>query len=346
MASVTQRVKMVKQPECGYLPISSFKKIELKDNNILFEEENISPNLVGLVVDYMTRYIIGTPKEKAFEISILGASIINEKEKCLALLDKIIGLTNESILCACKIVGYDVCYRADPTFYKSIDNITPDSFTISNIAIMIKRSLSFFESYGPIVADGITFEEGYTSLIDSGDGDFITKDTLWDFKVTKNNINPQHTLQILVYYLMAMHSQKDIYKSITKIGFFNPRKNIVYIKSISEIDPNILTEIEHNVIGYNSTPSNQVNTNSQETFFSITDVMKILHCTRYMVMKYYSEEDLPLIKKNNKYLISKTKLYEWIDYKEKQENKKFILSLIAFICILIIVFISFLFFKS
>ena len=285
MASVTQRVKMVKQPQCGYLPISNFKKIELKDNNILSKKENIPPNLVGLVVDYMTRYIIGTPKEKAFEISIFGASIIKEKEKCLALLDKIIGLTNESIFCACKIVGYDVCYRAGPTFYKSIDNIAPDSFTISNIAIMIKRSLSFFESYGPIVADGITFEGGYTSLIDSGDGDFITKDTLWDFKVTKNNINPQHTLQILVYYLMAIHSQKDIYKSITKIGFFNPRKNIIYIKSISEIDPNILTEVEHNVIGYNSTTSNQMNTNSQGHSYLHDAYEKHTTCARLVAIR-------------------------------------------------------------
>ena len=27
--------------------------------------------------------------------------------------------------------------------------------------------------------------EGYTSIIDSGDGDFLTEDTLWDFKVFK-----------------------------------------------------------------------------------------------------------------------------------------------------------------
>ena len=40
---------------------------------------------------------------------------------------------------------------------------------------------------------------GYTDKITSGDGDFLTVDTLWDFKVLKANIKSQHTLQLLVY---------------------------------------------------------------------------------------------------------------------------------------------------
>ncbi|KRK10190.1 hypothetical protein FD11_GL002144 [Ligilactobacillus pobuzihii E100301 = KCTC 13174] len=50
---------------------------------------------------------------------------------------------------------------------------------------MVQLSLNFFEQYGPKKVDGFTFEGGYTDLITSGDGDFITEDTLWDFKVSR-----------------------------------------------------------------------------------------------------------------------------------------------------------------
>ena len=48
---------------------------------------------------------------------------------------------------------------------------------------MVERSLKFVEEYGPIILEGFTFEGGYTDIVQAGDGDFITEDTLWDFKV-------------------------------------------------------------------------------------------------------------------------------------------------------------------
>ena len=78
MASVTQRIGQIKQPQGGYLPVSQMEKIQLKDNNELSENENISAALIGMAVDYMTRYLSGASKEDAFKISLMGASIINE----------------------------------------------------------------------------------------------------------------------------------------------------------------------------------------------------------------------------------------------------------------------------
>ena len=48
---------------------------------------------------------------------------------------------------------------------------------------MVLRSLAFIENYGPIIKDGFTFEGGYTDIVSSGDGDYLTENTLWDFKV-------------------------------------------------------------------------------------------------------------------------------------------------------------------
>ena len=89
---------------------------------------------------------------------------------------------------------------------------------------MVKRSVSFWNMYGPIIKDGFTFEPyGYTKTVDTGDGDFLTQDTLWDFKVSKAKPTNKHTLQLLMYWIMGQHSGKDEFKNISNLGIFNPR---------------------------------------------------------------------------------------------------------------------------
>lgn len=48
---------------------------------------------------------------------------------------------------------------------------------------------------------GFTFKGGYSPIVTAGDGDYLTKDTLWDFKVSKKELNSKHTLQLLMYYI-------------------------------------------------------------------------------------------------------------------------------------------------
>ena len=43
-----------------------------------------------------------------------------------------------------------------------------------------------------------------TSIIGAGDADFITYDTLWDFKVSKGNLTKDNTLQLIIYYLLEV----------------------------------------------------------------------------------------------------------------------------------------------
>ena len=52
--SVTQRVKTIRQPRGGYIPLRMMEKTEYYDGKVL-GEENVSPSVVGLAVDYLTR---------------------------------------------------------------------------------------------------------------------------------------------------------------------------------------------------------------------------------------------------------------------------------------------------
>ena len=262
MYSVTKRISMVKQPYGGYLNKKQFDVTAIDDGNILNEVENIHASLIGLVVDYLTRFMMGTSVEEAFKISLQGALCLDlflnnaNGKKGLALrnakklLKGIKGLDDESISNACKLVGYDVCFRAGVMGYKPVEEINPDSDTIENIVIMVKRSLAFWKEYGPIMKDGFTFEGGYTDIVSSGDGDYLTKDTLWDFKVSKEEPKSKYTLQLLMYYIMGCHSKQPEFKKIEKLGIFNPRKNKVYIANISSISSEIIEKVSREVIGY------------------------------------------------------------------------------------------------
>lgn len=49
---------------------------------------------------------------------------------------------------------------------------------------------------------------------------------------------------------MGIHSKKQEFKTITKLGIFNPRLNKVYQLDIEKISKETIKEIEDNVICY------------------------------------------------------------------------------------------------
>ena len=260
MSSVTQRINKIKQPYGGYLSIKKFSKIDLHDKDSLYENENISPIIIGLVVDYMTRFILFQNVEDAFEISCRGALIAEKmagKKKAMKIAYKYIknirGMDDKSIISACKLVFFDVWVR-NPIFAdnaKNADDINPDKETIYNIKVMVERSIKFFNEYGPVKKIGFTFEpNGYSKVVTTGDGDYLTEDVLWDFKVSKSNPKPKDTLQILMYWIMGRHSGQKIYKNINHIGFYNPRLNRVFIINVKDIPKRTIISIEEDVICY------------------------------------------------------------------------------------------------
>lgn len=69
MSSVTQRISEIKQPTGGYLPLSKMNITDISDNRRLADNENIHPSIIGMVVDYLSRFMSGTPAKDAFSIS-------------------------------------------------------------------------------------------------------------------------------------------------------------------------------------------------------------------------------------------------------------------------------------
>lgn len=252
LASVTQRISKIKQPRGGYIKPKEFEATQLAGGGIddLNPIENVSPALIGVTVDYLTRFMSGTPAAEAFDISIRGAQKVGEDALCSVLIGRVKGLDDTSIISAIQLSGFDVAFRASVTAYRPVADIAPDLVTIANVRTMVDRSLSFFDLYGPKVKDGLTFEGGYTGYVATGDGDFMTSDTLWDFKVSKQKVQTKYTLQLLMYWRMGLHSVHLEYKNVRYLGIYNPRMNIVYRLDVNRIPADVISEVEHDVIGY------------------------------------------------------------------------------------------------
>ncbi len=253
--SVTGRARKTKQPRGGYVRPRDMDKTFLGQSTNegldgLNPDENVAPSLIGLAVDYLTRVMIGDNPTKAFKVSLLGATIINDSDKAIDLISKVNGLNKESVISAVKLSGYDVIYRSSALEYKPVDTINPDEATVENIITMVNRSLRFFEKYGPVVLSGFDLEGGYTEIIAKGDGDYLTSDTVWDFKVSKNSNNTIYTLQLLLYWRMGLHSVHQEFKNVKYLGIFNPRTNIAQRISVDRISPELIKKVEVEIIGY------------------------------------------------------------------------------------------------
>ncbi|MEP6477912.1 MAG: hypothetical protein ABJB03_00850 [Rhodoglobus sp.] len=257
MTAVVQRIKEVTQPRGGYINPKSMTMTQLDDGNpspLDHKVENIHASLVGLAVDYLARLANGAAPREAFAISLRGARNIGRAE--LTTAEAEVGslvagkVDSYAILSACKLAGYDVGYRVGPMMYNPDARTKPDRITTDHIAAMVERSLSFFRSYGPVTLDGFTFPGGYNDVVTAGDGDFITADTLWDFKVSVSGPTKDHTLQVLMYWLMGLRSGQPEFKSITHLGVFNPRLNAVYRIALADVPADVVATVSRDVIGY------------------------------------------------------------------------------------------------
>ena len=261
--SVTARIREITQPLRGYVSTKWFREYYYNDGKQITSLETGLESIQGLAVDYLLRFMTGSSKEDSFNIPILGAREIdkvmgnnNEFLRLTSYLERIIGLDDKSIIAACKLTGYDSACRRGVKTFVDIDTIKPTKRVINNVRLMVQRGISFFEKNGPIVLSGFDFEGAYTKIISSGDGDYLTTDTLWDLKCTNKSINKDYSLQLLIYYLMGYHSVHPEFKNIKKLGIFNPLQNSSYVVSIADIPSDVLYRVSNEVIGYKMVKAN------------------------------------------------------------------------------------------
>lgn len=249
--SVTRRAKTVQQPHGGYLPLSRFAHHTLEDGFCLKAAENIPASIIGQTVDYMSRLVAGLEvPEHAFQVSLFGAMMAGCPHRGAELLSQIHGLDDASLSAACKLSSYDAHFRSPNMKAAHPVEPEPNHDTLFNIRLMITRMVRFLSEYGPVIKSGFTMDGGYTDIVSSGDGDFLTEDTLWDVKTSKFPPKSSDTLQVLMYYIMGKHSWNESFQKIQSIGIINPRLNSIWTIDAAQVPHSVIEEVERHVIGY------------------------------------------------------------------------------------------------
>lgn len=247
--SVMQRVKTVHQPPGGFINPKSMSETCFSDG-LELRPENVSPQLMGTVVDYLSRFVLGDSREEAFHIPITGAKRLGRSDEMEGYMGRISGLDDESVINACRASSFDSYVRAGVPPKPDPSDILPDGATCENIRIMVGRVKRFLDEHGPVTQSCPDFVGGYTETVSRGDGDFLTRDTVWDLKVSKYPPTQEQTLQLAMYFLMGKHTPYPWFSTVTKIGIFNPRLNRAYIFDMLSLPKNVVKSIETDVIGY------------------------------------------------------------------------------------------------
>lgn len=218
---------------------------------------------MGRVADYLTRAAVSGDLRGTFHYCIEGAKYADVIEaryggkagnlkEAERLLSEIRGFDNTSIIIASRLAAYDLWYRKPEAAMRyGKQDIFPETPTVWNIRIMVRRSMTFLKDCGGAVRFDLTFEpDGYTQTVSSGDGDFLTADTLFDMKVLRSRPTTINALQVLVYWVMGQHSGQEIFKPVTKIGLFNPRLNEAYTLDVSKVSPEVIKGVESEILCY------------------------------------------------------------------------------------------------
>lgn len=250
MYPVTIIAESAPQPPKGYLPVNAFESVEYNDGVELPKIAAQYAWKVGLVTDYMSRFALTSNRVSSFDISLRGANIVHQKSDAKEILSHINGMDREALCAAFQLICYDVAYRKGPQNFAGVDEEEPPQEILQATAIMIRRSIAFFQNYEMPIKCGFTLDGGYSALVSKGDGDYLTSTTLLDMKCSAKELNTKWTLQLLMYYIMGQQSIFQEFKKLTRIGFFNPYKNIFYYCDIEKIPNAVLYNVSKNVIGY------------------------------------------------------------------------------------------------
>ncbi len=247
--SVMGRIRDLRPNLKAYIDPKKMDEIPY-DDGLELGKENIDPSIVGTAVDYLSRLELCGNVEEAFHISILGGKMSENPDELRGYLSRINGTDDESIANACRACLFDSYYRRGRPPETAPSKTSPDHRTCENIRIMLGRTETFFRNFGPVVKFEPDFKGAYTETVSSGDGDFLTNDTIWDFKVSKYPPTHEQTLQLAMYYIMGKRSLWPEYYEMRNIGIFNPRLNMVYLLNMNDVPEETIGEIERDVIRY------------------------------------------------------------------------------------------------
>lgn len=226
-----------------------FQKIEYHSDNLgelPLEEENMAPATTGTLIDFLTRIIV-LNDDDAFGVSARGVGEMandDQKKRYLyeaAMLkalveDKEIDDLDDDVF----NIGVNICAweQALRGGYYFPPQIYPNDTTMAHYKVMLKRVKAYLEKIGNIIRTG--YGSATANGLISGDGDYLSSDTLIDFKVSKHKTMQPNWVRQLFLYRVLLRDELVSPDQIKKLMIYNPRRDEGYLLDLTQIDYGIL----------------------------------------------------------------------------------------------------------
>lgn len=280
MSSVSELVEKIEQPAFGILPVSKFERTELKQDSYVVAKKNSIPAVhLGLIVDYCVKYILGVKLSDILHVEYAGYAehirvsavkyfnslseqsltqiYIEDERKKICLSDFVSQVENaetfeDFVTNMLYVVQYGDFIRNIRYAYNRIGEVFTTKISESDlrdILIFFMRTKGWISTFDKAIPMYKFKPYGYNNTVTSGEGDFCTKHTLWDLKVSNGEPTSKDTLQLLIYYIMAKRSGNRMYKDVNSIGVYNPKLDTTWLCKIDDIDKSIIKHVS-NIIGF------------------------------------------------------------------------------------------------
>ena len=229
---------------------------------------NFTAQSLGLVFDYLLRIEIAIMSgEKisravigAFPVACRGAMMVDKWDDAQRLLKNIALLyakrdnIDDNLLeiaqNASELVVYDAVFRAG---YYNPDHKPPklNEHDFNTLSIMLGSTEEYLTRENDhIISLGFGFTAEGAKNVAPSDGDILTETSLIDLKCSIKKPTSKHTLQLLLYYILGMHENKEIFGKLQYLKILNPRLGAVYSYEIAKVDKETLKHIEKDIMGY------------------------------------------------------------------------------------------------
>lgn len=280
MSSVSELVEKIEQPVFGILPVSCFEKKELRQDSYVLSNKNTIPAIhLGLIVDYCIKYILGVKLSDILHVEYAGYAehirvsaikyfdslseqsltqiYIEDERKKICLSDFVSNVENaktfeEFVTNMLYVIQYGDFVRNIRYAYNRVGEVFDTKLSqeeLDDILIFFLRTQSWIKTFDKAVPMYKFKPFGYNNTVTSGEGDFCTKYTLWDLKVSNGEPTTNDTLQLLIYYIMAKNSGNRLYKYVDSIGVYNPKLDSTWLCKIENVDPSTINRVK-GILGF------------------------------------------------------------------------------------------------
>lgn len=224
------------------------------DTELPVGSERIDPPTVATAVHYLTRWVLSAvPARQVFELAYNAAVLVGQEEEaksCIRDLDAAPQrLKARTVEAAVKLSVYEAVCRQGVSYFNRLAYPAPYEYELKHIADLVNRAKKFFLSQG-IIKTQITFDGVNTRHHLKGAVSYLSDDTLWEMKVSKN-LHPTSAdkIALIVYLIMLRREGRDITNSITKIGLYQANINQSCVFDINTLDPDVYDDIERLIYG-------------------------------------------------------------------------------------------------